>query len=338
MPDYRQIAAREARLAGINPRYFVNQINQESGFDPSRNLRSSAGAVGIAQIVMRYHPDAPGPENPAGQLRWAARYMAGLIKQYGSWQRALSAYNSGRPDTYLDPHFAGGQTYNYVRSIMGAKGSVPAPSAATPSSPEAPGMGPGAPGLQGGLPGPDVSAQIRQAAIGNLHNIATGSMQPTEAFGDLTDTIRAVKAAAQNFVTDKGPTAPQHDTPPPSGPNTPPSTGKIKFTGTSLQGERQGFIDAVEAAARAVGVTAIRVTSGYRSPAHNAAVGGVPRSNHMTGQAMDAYGFVSGKGWIPLGTLLKPVAARYGLRSGDQPGFFHGGTDAVHVDNGANVR
>jgi hypothetical protein len=50
-------------------------------------------------------------------------------------ERALSAYNSGRPDAYKDPNFAHGQTYNYVRSIMGGQdvSTAPAHTTARPS-------------------------------------------------------------------------------------------------------------------------------------------------------------------------------------------------------------
>lgn len=123
---YRAFARQQALKAGINPGVFERQINQESGFNPT--ARSGAGAVGIAQIVPRYHPGVD-PTNPYQALSWAAKYMGGLVKQYGgSYEKALSVYNSGQPTKYLDPNFAGGQTYNYVKRIMGGQ----APSAAVP--------------------------------------------------------------------------------------------------------------------------------------------------------------------------------------------------------------
>jgi len=201
VPNYRAIATRAARQAGIDPRYFLNQINQESGFNPG--ARSGAGAQGIAQIVPKYHPDAPGMGDPVGQLNWAARYMAGLIKKYGgSWEKALSVYNSGQPDKYLDPHFAGGQTYNYVRSIMGGKERPTAAPAASPGAAPTPGMPQAPAGLPAAPTGAEQAAQfaqqqarqIRQQAIGNLGAIASGQMKPTEAFGDLAGFIKTLHA------------------------------------------------------------------------------------------------------------------------------------------------
>jgi len=125
--DYRAVAVRAAQRAGINPAIFLRQINQESGFNP--NARSSAGAVGIAQIVPRWHPGVDATD-PIASLAYAAHYMAGLVHKYGNYQSALSVYNSGNPNAWKDPGFANGQTYHYVRSILG--GSNPAVTGTTP--------------------------------------------------------------------------------------------------------------------------------------------------------------------------------------------------------------
>jgi|SRR5262245_16550241 len=142
MPNYRRAAAAAAQRHGLG-NWFVRQIQQESGFRP--NARSSAGAQGIAQIVPKWHPDAPKMNDPIGQLDWAAKYMSGLVKKYGNPEQALSVYNSGQPDRYKDPNFAGGQTYNYVKKIMaggdggGAQAPMPTrgpgPSIGMPSAP-----------------------------------------------------------------------------------------------------------------------------------------------------------------------------------------------------------
>ena len=121
---YQTAAYNAAVKAGIDPVLFSAQIHQESGFDPT--AASGAGARGIAQIVPQYHPTAPPASDPIGQLNWAANYMAGLIDRYGSWEQALSVYNSGKPNAYLNQKFAKGQTFNYVKDIMGYRTASPA--------------------------------------------------------------------------------------------------------------------------------------------------------------------------------------------------------------------
>ena len=49
----------------------------------------------------------------------------------------------------------------------------------------------------------------------------------------------------------------------------------------------KGLIKKVNALLEELGVQAASVTSGYRSPEHNLAVGGRKLSNHMTGHALD---------------------------------------------------
>ena len=120
MPNYQAMAAAAAQKYGVPVPVFLRQISQESGFNPG--ARSGAGALGIAQFMPSTAASmGVNPMDPASALDGAARLDAQNIKKYGSIARALSAYNSGRPDAYLDPKFAGGQTYNYVRSIMGGK-------------------------------------------------------------------------------------------------------------------------------------------------------------------------------------------------------------------------
>lgn len=105
----------------------------------------------------------------------------------------------------------------------------------------------------------------------------------------------------------------------------------ISLLGKSLEGEQQPFIDQFLAAVAAAGGTAVNVLSGYRSPEYNAQVGGVPNSNHTRGNALDALVKLA-SGWVPAGDIS--TLSHYGLRSGDQAGFYHGGRDPNHVDTG----
>jgi hypothetical protein len=114
-----------------------------------------------------------------------------------------------------------------------------------------------------------------------------------------------------------------------------PRTGAgVKFSG-DLQGLNQGFLNKLHGALGAIGATQVRITSGYRSPEHNRAVGGAKNSNHMYGRAMDGNAYIPGRGWVPLGIAVRGVASKYGLRSGAS--FNWGGKpDVVHVDDGFN--
>lgn len=94
------------------------------------------------------------------------------------------------------------------------------------------------------------------------------------------------------------------------------------------------FLAKVHAAVVAAGGTYVYITSGKRTPKTNT---GVANSNHLTGHAMDGYAYVPGKGKVQLGTLLKGSASSFGLRSGDVAGFYKGGPDPEHVDDGSNV-
>lgn len=110
----------------------------------------------------------------------------------------------------------------------------------------------------------------------------------------------------------------------------------VTWTGVSLAGVNPSLIADVAAAATDVGAVAIDVTSGKRAPGPG---NDVKNSNHITGNALDGYAVFKDGRRVPLGTALKPVAGRYGLRSGDVAGFDPqkpGGYDPVHVDNGAN--
>jgi hypothetical protein len=124
---YVAIARQDAIANGINPDYFVRQIQVESGFNP--NASSPAGAVGIAQ----FEPSTAAalginPWNPESALAGAARYMANFAKQYnGDYAKALAAYNAGSGTVQYAVaagganwmNFLPGETRHYIATIMG---------------------------------------------------------------------------------------------------------------------------------------------------------------------------------------------------------------------------
>jgi soluble lytic murein transglycosylase-like protein len=125
--DYHKLARQDATNNGINPDLFERQINQESGFNP--NVVSSAGAIGIAQIMPStaagWNVD---PHDPVASLASAASAMAQYQTRYQSYAKALAAYNCGTAtlDTaiarYGDNWMIGlpAETQNYIHAIMGA--------------------------------------------------------------------------------------------------------------------------------------------------------------------------------------------------------------------------
>jgi len=72
---------------------FVRQIQQESGFNPDA-FNAGSGATGIAQIVRRWHPDVD-PTDPIASLDYAATWLVKLHGHYGTYRKALAAYNWG---------------------------------------------------------------------------------------------------------------------------------------------------------------------------------------------------------------------------------------------------
>ncbi len=141
--NYRAEAVKAARQYHIPVQPFLAQLQQESGFQPG-GITSGVGAKWIGQFIPST-ARAYGVHDDLSSIYGAAHYMADNLHRYGTLPRALSAYNSGRPDAYLDPHFANGQTYNYVRAILGAHpaaaggapAAAPLPAVTAPTAPAA---------------------------------------------------------------------------------------------------------------------------------------------------------------------------------------------------------
>jgi len=95
-------------------------LYQESRFRPDvieGRTVSSAGAVGIAQIVPRWHPGVD-PRDPFASIEYAAGYLRKLFDRFGSWADALAAYNWGPGNlARLGLGAAPSETRDYVREI-----------------------------------------------------------------------------------------------------------------------------------------------------------------------------------------------------------------------------
>lgn len=92
-------------------------------------VRSTAGAVGILQIVPRWHPELgeAGALDPIRAVPYAARYLRSLFVTFGSWKLALAAYNWGQGNlSKADPSKGAAawpdETRIYVAEIAGNAG------------------------------------------------------------------------------------------------------------------------------------------------------------------------------------------------------------------------
>jgi soluble lytic murein transglycosylase-like protein len=119
------------RRYGIPRDLLARQAYQESRFREdiiSGVTRSPAGAIGIMQIIPRWHPsidpgDAAADEraalDPARAIDYAAKYLSSLQRQFGSWSLALAAYNAGPGNVQKHngiPPFK--ETRDYVAQIL----------------------------------------------------------------------------------------------------------------------------------------------------------------------------------------------------------------------------
>ena len=128
---FEPIAREAAQRAGVPGDLFVRQIAQESDWNPAAH-NAGSGATGIAQIVPKWHPDVD-PRDPVASLWYAARLMAGHYARFGTWAKALAAYNWGpgnvggytKPDGTIVPPWDGrretlpAETRHYLDVILG---------------------------------------------------------------------------------------------------------------------------------------------------------------------------------------------------------------------------
>lgn len=118
-PEEYKLTIKEASDENDVPvNLLTSLLKQESGFNP--NAKSSAGALGIAQFMpataQGYGID---PLNPDEAIKGAARHLADLYNEFGSWDLALAAYNAGSGNVRKYggiPPFT--ETRNYVKNIM----------------------------------------------------------------------------------------------------------------------------------------------------------------------------------------------------------------------------
>lgn len=94
--EYEALIDQAASRNGLDPAVLHGLIQQESGFDP--NATSSAGASGLTQLMPGTASSlgVANPLDPAESIEGGARYLGGLMAQFGgNAEDALAAYNAG---------------------------------------------------------------------------------------------------------------------------------------------------------------------------------------------------------------------------------------------------
>lgn len=120
---------------GLPQGLLARLLYQESRYRPdiiSGEKKSAAGAIGIAQIVPKWHPTV-NPYDAFASIAYAGRFLAQLKRQLGTWDKAVAGYNTGAGNVqkalsrasvsgrdWLD-HVAD-ETRNYVTEIFGDLG------------------------------------------------------------------------------------------------------------------------------------------------------------------------------------------------------------------------
>ncbi len=130
--QYREPILRSAARWGVPPALMAGQLMAESGFDPTAG--SSAGAQGIAQF-MPSTAAAYGlsdPYDPVAAIDAEAHLMSDLLRQFGSPELALAAYNAGpAPVEACDciPPYPETQAYvTRILALIGGAGAMTMPS------------------------------------------------------------------------------------------------------------------------------------------------------------------------------------------------------------------
>lgn len=120
----RAAIMRAAEKHGLPEDRLFQQVQVESGFDPSAG--SPKGARGLMQLMplMQQHYGVEDPTDPESSMDAGAQFMKELIKKYGGdYALALAAYNAGptavRKAGNKIPKF--GETRRYVQKVLKGK-------------------------------------------------------------------------------------------------------------------------------------------------------------------------------------------------------------------------
>jgi len=129
---YREPILRSAARWNVPPALMAGQLMAESGFDPTAG--SPAGAQGIAQFMPSTAAayGLTNPYDPVAAIDAEAHLMSDLLRQFGSPELALAAYNAGPAPVEACrciPSYPETQAYvTRIFALIGGAGAIAIPS------------------------------------------------------------------------------------------------------------------------------------------------------------------------------------------------------------------
>ncbi|HWI95526.1 MAG TPA: transglycosylase SLT domain-containing protein [Solirubrobacterales bacterium] len=130
--EFRGMITGAASRWNVSAALLAGQLMAESGFDPYAG--SSAGAEGIAQFIPSTAASygLRDPFDPAEAINAEAHLMSDLLRQFGSPQLALAAYNAGPAPVeacHCVPAIPETQAYvTRILALLGGAGAIATPS------------------------------------------------------------------------------------------------------------------------------------------------------------------------------------------------------------------
>lgn len=213
-PNLVGYAVSVADQYGIPENVFLNQLNQESGFNQYGSngsiLTSSAGALGVAQILPTtaaspgYGVSAVDPSDPYGSIQFAGAYDAAMLKRTGSITGMLEGYNAGLG------HLSAGAPY--ASAILGSSFADGVSPSASTSAPTAPNIGSGSVGIPNLIDGAKLwftdPAAAWNAFINGTNTAAAGaSAVVSQVTGQTTNGVTPAQGQAAIAATASNATA-----------------------------------------------------------------------------------------------------------------------------------
>ncbi len=130
--QYRAPLLRSGSRWNVSPALLAAQLMAESGFDP--NAGSPAGAQGIAQFMPSTAASygLTDPFDPVAAIDAQAHLMSDLLRQFGSPELALAAYNAGpgavEPCDCIPPYPETQAYVTRILALLGGAGALLVPS------------------------------------------------------------------------------------------------------------------------------------------------------------------------------------------------------------------